>query len=200
MNGRNQQQQYSTEPLPQYRNALEKGSNGRSGRVHAEAVMQVFSFGPFRIIPYARLLERGGSAVPLGSRAFDLLCLLISHPGKIVSASELMAGAWPNATVEESNLRVHICLLRRALDDRQHGVRYVVNVPGRGYCFAACVSREAWPLKEARQYSTPSPILHALSVPYLEVQRGPDWLSPSRAAGEAPAWRISAASAKRGPH
>lgn len=149
MNGQNHQE-LSMESLPWYRNALEEGSNRQSSPVHAEAVMQVFSFGPFRFIPYARLLERGGSPVAVGSRAFDLLCHLISRPGEVVSNGELMARAWPNTTVEESNLRFHICLLRRALGDRQRGVRYVVNVPGRGYCFVACVSREAWPLKESR--------------------------------------------------
>ncbi|HTI84285.1 MAG TPA: transcriptional regulator [Acetobacteraceae bacterium] len=105
--------------------------------------MQAFSFGPFRVVPYSRLLERSGSPVPVGSRAFDILCLLISRPGEVVSKDELMARAWPDATVEESNLRLNIYALRRVLGDRQGGIQYVVNVPGRGYCFAANVEREA---------------------------------------------------------
>src|SRR5579863_7778203 len=116
MNGQNQQQ-LSMESLPWHRNTLEDGSNGQSDRVHGEAVLQAFSFGPFRVIPYARLLELGGSPVRLGSRAFDLLCLLISRSGEVVSKGELMAGAWPNVTVEEGNLRIQINLLRRALGD-----------------------------------------------------------------------------------
>src|SRR5579863_1932158 len=148
MNGRDQQQ-LSMERLPWYGNALEKGSNGRSGRAEAQVVMQAFSFGPFRVIPYARLLERGGSPVRVSSRAFDILCLLVSRPGEIVSKSELMARAWPNVTVGDTNLRVHITLLRRALGDRQRGMRYVVTVPGRGYCFVACVGREASPVRQS---------------------------------------------------
>jgi DNA-binding winged helix-turn-helix (wHTH) protein len=65
-----------------------------------------------------------------------------------------MAKVWPNVTVEGSNLRFQINLLRHALGDRQRGVRYVVNVPGQGYCFVGCVSREAWPLKESRRDNT----------------------------------------------
>jgi DNA-binding winged helix-turn-helix (wHTH) protein len=38
-------------------------------------------------------------------------------------------------TVEESSLRFHITMLRRALGDGQGGERYVVNIPGGGYCF-----------------------------------------------------------------
>ncbi len=156
MNSGNQRQS-SMERLPWHHNPLEEGSNGRSRRVQAEPVMQAFSFGPFRVIPYSRLLELGGSPVQLSSRAFDLLCLLISRPGEVVSKSELMARAWPNVTVGETNLRVHITLLRRALGDRQRGARYVVTVTGRGYCFVACVNREASPLKQRHEDSTPNP-------------------------------------------
>lgn len=133
MNDGNQRQS-PVERSPWYGNPLE------------QAVVQAFSFGQFRVTPHARLLEHGGSHVPLGSRAFDLLCLLVSRPGEIISKRELMVKAWPNVTVGESNLRVHITLLRRALGDRQRGVRYVVTVPGRGYCFVACVNRETSPL------------------------------------------------------
>ena len=94
-----------------------------------------FSFGRFRIVPYARLLERDGLPTPLSSRAFDLLCLLVSRAGEVVSKGELIARAWPDMTVEESSLRFHITMLRRALGDGQGGERYVVNIPGRGYCF-----------------------------------------------------------------
>jgi len=151
-------QQLSMEWLPQCGNELGEDRNRQVLRAQGQPVVQALSFGPFRIIPYARLLERGGLPVPLGSRAFDLLCLLISRPGEVVSRSELMARAWPKVTVGETNLRVHITLLRRALGDRQRGVRYLVTVPGRGYCFVACVSREAWPLEQSNEDSTRSPI------------------------------------------
>jgi beta-lactamase class A len=40
---------------------------------------------------------------------------------------------WPDVTVEEANLRVHIANLRKALGDGRDGARYITNVPGRGY-------------------------------------------------------------------
>jgi DNA-binding winged helix-turn-helix (wHTH) protein len=126
---------------------LEVRRNGRSGRdVETEPAMQAFSFGPFRIVPYARLLERDGLSRRIGSRAFDLLCLLASRPGQVIGKHELIAKTWPDVTVEESSLRFHIAQLRRALGDGQGNERYVLNVPGRGYCFVARVIREALPL------------------------------------------------------
>ena len=143
MNGQNQQQ-VMMEALPRYRDLLDEDCLGQSRVISAEGVMQAFSFGPFRLVPSARLLERAGSPIPLSSRAFDLLCLLVSRPGEVVSKGELMAKTWPNITVEETSLRFHITQLRRALGDSQGAAeRYVVNVPGRGYCFVACVNREA---------------------------------------------------------
>jgi DNA-binding winged helix-turn-helix (wHTH) protein len=123
----------------------EAGGNGRSPLVQAEVVLQAFSFGPFRIVPRTRLLERDGSRTRVGSRAFDLLCVLVSCPGEVVSKSELMARVWPDLTVEESCLRFQIAQLRRTLGDGQEGKRYITNVAGRGYCFVARVDRTASP-------------------------------------------------------
>jgi DNA-binding winged helix-turn-helix (wHTH) protein len=118
-------------------NMLEASGNGRSLLVQAEVVLRAFSFGPFRIVPHARLVERDGSPMPLGSRAFDLLCVLVSRPGEVVSKGELMAKVGPDLTV--GNLRFHIAQLRRALSDGQGGERYVTDVSRRGYCFIAQV-------------------------------------------------------------
>jgi predicted ATPase len=65
---------------------------------------------------------------------------LVERAGEVVSKDELAARAWPGTFVEESNLRVHIAGLRRALHDGKDGSRFIVNVPGRGYSFVAAVS------------------------------------------------------------
>jgi len=46
-----------------------------------------------------------------------------------------MARVWPNLFVEPANLAVHISALRRALRDGRDGNRFIINIPGRGYCF-----------------------------------------------------------------
>lgn len=142
MNNRDQAQ-FPTERFRSFDDAGEAGGDGIEHRDEYKAVTHIFSFASFRVVPHARRLERAGSSVALSSRAFDILCLLISRPGEIVSKAELMAKAWPDVTVEESSLRFHITQLRRTLGEGHGGGRYVVNVPGRGYCFVACVNREA---------------------------------------------------------
>ena len=101
----------------------------------------VIAFGPFRLFPAERRLERDGSPVRLGGRALDLLIALVDHAGEIVPNRALLASVWPDVSVEESSLRFHIKNLRKALGDTQAGTRYVTNVPGRGYCFTAQVDR-----------------------------------------------------------
>jgi DNA-binding winged helix-turn-helix (wHTH) protein len=99
-------------------------------------------FGPFRLLPLQRLLLNGDEQVRLGSRAFDILVALTERPGQLISKNELMARVWPGIFVVPANLTVHISALRRALEDGVNGNRFVVNVPGRGYCFAASVNTE----------------------------------------------------------
>jgi predicted ATPase/DNA-binding winged helix-turn-helix (wHTH) protein len=100
------------------------------------------SFGPFRLFAEQRLLLEGDRPVRLGSRAFDILAALVERPGEVVGKEQLIARAWPQTFVEESNLKIQVSALRRALGDGQGGNRYVITVPGRGYNFVAPVRRE----------------------------------------------------------
>lgn len=152
------QPQASMQGLFETSNRSEGGHKGPARPLQA-AALEAFSFGPFRLVPSARLLERDGSPASLGSRAFDLLCLLVRRPGEVVSKSELMAGTWPNMNVEESSLRFHIAQLRRTLGDSHGGERYVVNVPGRGYCFVAYVGPASSRSERGYEHVTPSAII-----------------------------------------
>src|SRR5580693_4228142 len=100
------------------------------------------SFGPFRLLAAQRLLLEGEKPVRLGSRAFDILAALVERAGEVVCKEQLIARAWPQTFVEESNLKIQVSALRRALGDGQDGNRYVITVPGRGYNFVAPVRRE----------------------------------------------------------
>jgi predicted ATPase/DNA-binding winged helix-turn-helix (wHTH) protein len=84
----------------------------------------------------------GDRPVRLGSRAFEILAALVERAGEVVGKEQLIARAWPQTFVEESNLKIQMNALRRALGDGQAGNRYVVTVPGRGYNFVAPVRRE----------------------------------------------------------
>ena len=91
------------------------------------------SFGRFHLDLSQRRLARDGVPVPLGSRAFDILCVLALAKGEVVSKDELMTRVWPGLVVEENNIQVHVSALRKALDEGKSGQTHIVTVPGRGY-------------------------------------------------------------------
>ncbi|MGF7149031.1 putative ATPase/DNA-binding winged helix-turn-helix (wHTH) protein [Sphingomonas zeicaulis] len=100
---------------------------------------RVYAFGPYRLIPSRQRLLHGDRAVRLGGRAFELLCLLVQHSGTLVGKKELMAAAWPDIFVHESNLKVNLHNLRRSLGDTQMPPTYIATIAGRGYRFVAPV-------------------------------------------------------------
>lgn len=102
---------------------------------------EMISFGQFRLIPARQQLMDGDLPVHIGSRALDILTVLVRGAGEVVSKEELFARVWPETFVEEGNLRVHIAALRRALRDGAGGKRYIANIPGRGYSFVAPIVR-----------------------------------------------------------
>src|ERR1044072_9335034 len=96
-----------------------------------------FEFGPYRLIPSERVLLAGEDPVQLGSRAFDILTLLLRHQGEVVSRREILDQVCPDLTIDEANLRVQMSDLRRALKSRDKSSSYIKNVQGRGYVFVA---------------------------------------------------------------
>ncbi|HEX5342173.1 MAG TPA: winged helix-turn-helix domain-containing protein [Duganella sp.] len=101
------------------------------------------TFGPFLLLAAERRLLRDGVPVQIGSRALDILIVLVNAAGTVVDKRNLLAQVWPGVVVEESSVRAHIAGLRKALGDDAHDSRYVANVPGRGYCFVAPIQRQS---------------------------------------------------------
>jgi DNA-binding winged helix-turn-helix (wHTH) protein len=114
-------------------------------------------FEAFELNVFERSLKKAGETVPLGGRAFDLLLALIERSGETVGKDELIAQVWPDVTVEEGSLRVHMSALRKALGDGQLGrPRYIANVKGRGYCFVAPVTRQTQANDPRNRFARPS--------------------------------------------
>jgi predicted ATPase/DNA-binding winged helix-turn-helix (wHTH) protein len=137
--------------------------------IHVHGLAGCISFGPFRLLPMQRLLIKGNKPVQVGSRAFDILIVLLERAGELVTKEELMARVWPNTFVEPANLAVHIAGLRRVLGDGRCGHRYVVNIPGRGYRFVAPVtagsdspSSETGALAPKRPHNLPAHLIHPI--------------------------------------
>lgn len=97
--------------------------------------MLSYSFGPYVLVPERQSLMRDHTTVRVGSRALEILAALIERPGELVGKAELVSRAWPDTFVEESNLKVNVAALRRALGDAPDGTQYIATVSGRGYRF-----------------------------------------------------------------
>src|SRR5262249_18074590 len=132
------------------------------------------SFGRFRVDLARRELRRDETLVRLGSRALDILCVLASALGKVVSKDELMERVWTGVVVEEHNIQVHISALRKALAEDGDGESWIVTVPGRGYRLLRAPKPPAAG-NPAAEPSTPAPEQPSLPVlPFLNLSGDPE--------------------------
>ncbi|MBD0372693.1 MAG: response regulator transcription factor [Pyrinomonadaceae bacterium] len=102
--------------------------------------MQTYEFGPFRLEVSERRLLRDGKPVPLTSRIFELLLLLVQRSGHLVGKEEIMREVWGGHIVEENNLTVTMSALRKALGQEPGQREYIETVPKCGYRFVADVT------------------------------------------------------------
>jgi DNA-binding winged helix-turn-helix (wHTH) protein len=91
-------------------------------------------FGRYRIFPRLRLLLRDGVKVDIGTRAFDVLWMLVQADGELVSKDQLLDTVWSRVVVEENNLQAQMSAIRRALGADRGMIRTEF---GRGYRLVA---------------------------------------------------------------
>jgi TolB-like protein len=131
-------------------------------------------FGRFRLDLARRELRRDERLVRLGSRALNILCLLASAGGKVVSKDELMERVWAGVVVEEHNIQVHISALRRALAEDGDGESWIVTVAGRGYRLLRAPDPPV-ANNTAAEPSAPGPEQPSLAVlPFLNLSGDPE--------------------------
>jgi DNA-binding winged helix-turn-helix (wHTH) protein/Flp pilus assembly protein TadD len=94
-----------------------------------------FAFGPFLLDGGRETLYEHGVPVAIGRKAFALLRALVEARGDVVTKAELMEAAWPDISVEESNLAVQIAALRRRLGTSPDNEDWIVTFPRIGYRF-----------------------------------------------------------------
>ena len=91
-------------------------------------------FGRFRLDALRRELFADGVPVAIGSRAFDVLLVLVEAHGELVTKDELLRRVWSGTIVEENTLQFQISTLRKALGPDRGFIR---TIAGRGYRFVA---------------------------------------------------------------
>ena len=130
-------------------------------------------FGPFEVDLHTHELWKFGTRIKLVGQPFEILAVLLSKPGELVTREELRTRLWPGDTFVDFNhgLNAAVNKLREALSDSAENPRYVETLPRRGYRFIATVewvgARPVVPEAASPKLETPVPI-EILSAPRTE--------------------------------
>src|SRR5580658_9629234 len=107
----------------------------------AEGSPRTRGFGVFEADLRAAELRKHGIRIKLQEQPFQILSLLLEHPGEVVTREELREKLWPAHTFVDfdRSLNKAVTKLRAALGDSADSPRYVETIPRHGYRFLAPV-------------------------------------------------------------
>ena len=111
--------------------ALLRRSRMADHRVPLESLER---FGSVEINPASRTVAKGGTAVALSPKEFDLLLALVRRRGAVASRVELLREVWGHRVeVMTRTVDIHIAELRRKLEDDPSQPRHILTVWKAGY-------------------------------------------------------------------
>ena len=97
-----------------------------------------FEIGPIRVDPARREARASGQEIDLTRKEFELLALLMSEAGSVISRERLIDEVWDtNWFGSTKTLDVHVSSLRRKLGDDSQNPRFIHTVRGVGFRFAS---------------------------------------------------------------
>jgi two-component system KDP operon response regulator KdpE len=89
---------------------------------------------PLTLDPAAHLVTRNGEAIRLTPKEFELLALLMTHPGRVLTHRQILTKVWGPAHVEDvAYLRVFIRQLRQKIEADAGEPTLILTEPGVGY-------------------------------------------------------------------
>jgi len=102
-------------------------------------------FGSYEADLSAGQLRKHGLKIKLRNQSFQILALLLEHPGEVVTREDLQARLWHDDVFVdfENNLNTAIARLREALGDSSDRPRFIETLPKYGYRFLASISESA---------------------------------------------------------
>jgi TolB-like protein/Tfp pilus assembly protein PilF len=104
---------------------------------------QKFRFDAFEVDSRAKELRKHNTKLKLHRQSFEVLLMLVEHPGEVVTREEVRARLWPEETFVdfEHSVNTAINKVRQALSDSPDKPRYIETVPRVGYRFLAPVEK-----------------------------------------------------------
>ncbi len=101
----------------------------------------VYRFGPFELNSAHRRLICGREPVALPDRHVQILLVLASNAGHVVTKEALMEAAWRDVAVGDNSVERAIWNVRKALGSQPGGEPYIETLARQGYRFVAPVER-----------------------------------------------------------
>ena len=100
-------------------------------------------FGVFEVDLQASELRKQGIKVKLQQQPFELLAMLLEHPGEVVTREEIQKRLWPADTFVDFDRGLNRATnrLRESLGDDAESPRFIETLPRRGYRFIAPVTK-----------------------------------------------------------
>jgi TolB-like protein/DNA-binding winged helix-turn-helix (wHTH) protein/Tfp pilus assembly protein PilF len=101
-----------------------------------------YTFGEFELDAAAFELQRSGERVRVERIPMELLLLLVSRHGELVSREEIVGKLWGNEIFIDTNTAINVAIrkVRQALDDNFENPAYILTVPAKGYRFIGFIS------------------------------------------------------------
>jgi two-component system KDP operon response regulator KdpE len=125
------------ELLARIRAALRRSASG-------DQAVPMLDFGRLKLDLTARVVTVDGAEVHLTPTEYDLLRVLATNAGKIMTHQMLLTRVWGPASEDSTNyLRVYINQLRRKIESEPSRPRYIVTDPGVGYRFRPSDNRDS---------------------------------------------------------
>src|ERR1039457_851734 len=124
-------------------------------------------FGEFELDPAAYELRRLGHPVRIERIPMELLLLLVSRNGDLVSRVEIIDKLWGKDVFIDTNTAINVAVskVRQALRDDPDNPRFLQTVSGKGYRFIGSLEQ----LPQARVAEAapvqPSPVASVLTSP-----------------------------------
>jgi DNA-binding winged helix-turn-helix (wHTH) protein len=117
-----------------------------------------YRFGAFEADPSTGELRRQGIRIKLNAQPFQVLLMLLEHPGEVLTREEIASTLWSDGTFVDYDHGVNSAVnrIREALGDAASSPRFVETLARRGYRFVA-------PVESFASESAPSPLPAALS-------------------------------------
>jgi DNA-binding winged helix-turn-helix (wHTH) protein len=96
-------------------------------------------FAPFELVLEPEELRRNGIRVKVSGQALQVLIVLASEPGQLVTREHLRKTLWPTTSFGdfEHGLNAAVNRLREILGDSAVNPKYIETIPRRGYRFIA---------------------------------------------------------------